>query len=952
LPVSLGFINIRCMLNKFDDVIDLLRTRDVICIAESWHDSDSVVLGRLRSAGYFVADRPRPRMYDDGSINHGGVVVVSRYPLAVTAVEQSPTFELLCVRVVIGSESVVLAVIYRPSSLDVNQRFFDDFGGLLERLATLQARTFVVGDFNVHLEITDDAAAKHFRELIECYGFDSAPFTATHCLGGTIDAVLHRVNSPVSVRVVDVGLSDHYLLDWSIDVARPTVATAVVTSRPWSRLDAGAFRTALSSSAICRPDSWPSHLDSMALMYDDVISGILDDLLPARSFPRIRRPTDPWFDNDCRASKRLTRRLERYYAAVRRRGADGVEAAQARDAWYQQRRVYRSLRHRKSGEFWKSTIDAERGDPSKLWRSIDCILGRSRDSNVCGISADCFADFFRDKVSNIRRATEGAPSPEFRPIDVLGVQFDAFDPVSSGDVITAIGRLPNKFSAADPLPTSLLKQVADLVAPFIVELVNRSFHEGYVPQSFKSAFLTPIVKKAGLDPTDTSSYRPISNLSVLSKLLERLVAQQLWHYLRQFDLLPPLQSGFRPGHSTETAVLRVLSDLLTAVDRGDVGVLVLLDLSAAFDTVDHRILLERLRTSFGVTGQVSNWFRSYLTGRRQHVRCGLERSSEMVLDCGVPQGSVLGPVLFILYTADLCGIIESHGFQPHLYADDTQIYGSCRPSDADSLSSRISTCVDDVFCWLRSNRLQPNPDKTEVLWCSSLRRLYTLPTAALTFGGASIVPVRSVRNLGIFLDAALTMREHVTRTVSRCFGALRQLRSVRRHVSAPVFRSLVTTLVLTRLDYGNATMVGLPAEQLRRLQAVENAAARLIFGLRRTDRVTPALLDLHWLRIPERIEFKVLSLTYRALHGSAPRYLDVFRRVADQPGRRGLRSAATDRLVVPSSRLVSAGDRSFPTAGAVSWNRLPPHVTSSPTYPTFLSRLKTFLFSKSFSGSS
>jgi hypothetical protein len=133
---------------------------------------------------------------------------------------------------------------------------------------------------------------------------------------------------------------------------------------------------------------------------------------------------------------------------------------------------------------------------------------------------------------------------------------------------------------------------------------------------------------------------------------------------------------------------------------------------------------------------------------------------------------------------------------------------------------------------------------------------------------------------------------------------------------------------------------------------VENAAARLIFGLHRTDHVTPDLLGLHWLRIPERIEFKVLSLTYRALHGSAPRYLDVFRRVADQPGRRGLRFAATDRLVVPSSRLVSAGDRSFPTAGAVSWNRLPPHVTSSPTYPTFLSRLETFLFSKSISGSS
>jgi len=161
-----------------------------------------------------------------------------------------------------------------------------------------------------------------------------------------------------------------------------------------------------------------------------------------------------------------------------------------------------------------------------------------------------------------------------------------------------------------------------------------------------------------------------------SKLLERLVVRQLLDYLTSADLLPTLQSGFRSGHSTETAILRVLSDIILAVDHGDVAGLVLLDLSAAFDTVDHDILLQRLRVTFGINDVAHRWIRSYLSGWTQHVRRGHKKSTLTRLVCGVPQGSVLGPILFVLYTVDLISLIESHGLSAHLYADDTQVYGS------------------------------------------------------------------------------------------------------------------------------------------------------------------------------------------------------------------------------------------------------------------------------------
>src|SRR5208282_2011416 len=233
--------------------------------------------------------------------------------------------------------------------------------------------------------------------------------------------------------------------------------------------------------------------------------------------------------------------------------------------------------------------------------------------------------------------------------------------------------------------------------------------------------------------------------------------------LQAGNLLPSSQSAYRPFHSTETAVLRVLSDLLLNVDRGEVGALVLLDLSAAFDTVDHDILLRCMRTTYGFDGPVLKWFRSYLHGRSQYVRRVSSRSTSTKLFCGVPQGSVLGPILFILHTADLMLLIEKHGLHGHLYADDTQIYGSCLPDDVDNFGNRISACIDDVARWMQSNRLQLNIGKTEVLWCATTRRQHQLPTSPLQIGSDLVVPSATVRDLGIYLDADLTMKFRVQR---------------------------------------------------------------------------------------------------------------------------------------------------------------------------------------------
>jgi len=223
----------------------------------------------------------------------------------------------------------------------------------------------------------------------------------------------------------------------------------------------------------------------------------------------------------------------------------------------------------------------------------------------------------------------------------------------------------NKTCQLDPAPTWLVKDMRGLLAPFVALMFNKSLAASCFPNGFKHAVVRPLLKRSGLDASDLKNYRPVSNLSFLSKLLERTVQNRLQEFLDSNDLMPVSQSAYRRDHSTETAVLKVQNDLMLAADDGQLSALCLLDLTAAFDTVDHELLLLRLERQFGLRGAVLQWFRSYLTGRTFQVVYDGCLSAIVHVLCSVPQGSVLGPRLFIAYTADLADKAAEHGVNFH-----------------------------------------------------------------------------------------------------------------------------------------------------------------------------------------------------------------------------------------------------------------------------------------------
>ena len=452
-----------------------------------------------------------------------------------------------------------------------------------------------------------------------------------------------------------------------------------------------------------------------------------------------------------------------------------------------------------------------------------------------------------------------------------------------------------------------------------------------------------------LDPEKLKKCRPVSNLAFISKVIEKIIASRLSEHINKHDLHEEMQSAYKKLHSTETALLRVHNDIMVAVDGGNAVVLVLLDLSAAFDTIDHDILKQRLRERIGVMGTAPKWFSLYLQNRTQQVSFEDVVSSPSCLSFGVPQGSVLGPVLFTLYTLPLGNIARQLEIPRHFYADDTQLYVFFSVKDQHEGAvavTQLENCVNKIQNWMVINKLKLNADKTELLLIASPYWRDRVEWPLFHVRTTHIVASPSARNMGAKFDGYMSMHDQVNSLCSSAFFHLRNISAIRKCLDRESTVILVHALVTSRLDMCNSLLYGIPAFMVKKLQRIQNFAARIICRIRKFEHITQSLKSLHWLPVEKRIQFKILLIVFKCLNGQSPDYLTKL--LLPYAPKRELRSTGRNLLTMQRTHLKSYGDRAFSRAGPKLWNALSDCIRSSQSVEYFKSKLKQHLFTTTY----
>lgn len=944
---SLSLLNARSVCNKEAVIRDCIvqGNLDMLALTETWLTSvteDRTTAGLLPE-GYAIitANRKHGR--------GGGIALVHRTTLKCTLCKPQPrpkSFECLEVAVTSATTCVKLSIVYRPPPSTRNGLTPADFRSeFADYMATIQcssSKVLVVGDFNVHIDNISKPDSAAFSELIESTSCRQHVNSATHTDGHILDLVISRPSDNI-VHSVEVGplISDHAIIHCSLDLGKPPLPKKCLTLRKLRAIDQVAVEDDLKQSPLlATSDTPPEHLHNL---YNTTLRNILDQHAPEKSVTITFRPNTPWMNEDIVHHKRLRRRFESMWRRT------GLQVH--REMYVHQKDTVNSMIQKAKVCYYQDKIAQCDQDQKALFKIIQGLTKRSADQNSSSSSSHSpteFNEFFLNKVTKIHNILdERTIPPPHRPYTEpkCRVIFDSFTPVSSKDIETVVRKSPSKSSPLDPWPTWMLKHQLTTLTPVIMDIINHSLSTGVFPSEWKHALVTPLLKKTTLDPTSLSNYRPVSNLPFLSKVTERVVAKQLTSYLQDNTLYPKFQSAYRAHHSVETALLRVHNDILGAIDNQQGVILVLLDLSAAFDSICHDVLLSRLQHRFGISGTVLKWLGSYLAGRTQSVVANGEVSSPIAVPHGVPQGSVLGPVLFSMYTAPLCDIVSLHGLKVHLYADDTQVYifFSFRntPSINDAMSS-AQLCIADVDAWMVTNKLKLNGDKTElmVLTAPTLRAKVTIPP--LTIGEASISASPSIRNLGSMWDQAATMEEHIRFVCKSCYYHLHNIAGIRHMLTRDATEKLMHAFVSSRLDSCNSLLLNVPAAQISKLQRVQNCAARIVLRRKKCDSISDILKELHWLPVKQRILFKVNCISYQCVSGTAPVYLSEL--VSPYVPQRSLRSTNQLLLQQPSSRTKSYGDRAFSVAAPKLWNQLPTDIRSCDSYTVFKKLLKTHLF--------
>ena len=952
-PLKFVLLNVRSIRKKTLLLRDYIVEHDIdlLAITETWltdDSSDEFYCRDICPDGYKIEQLPRN--YADG----GGVALVYRRCFKVKKDVQTihRSFELINMHIASAyNHNLRLVVIYRAPPSPENgftvRMFLDEFSSFLEGLVLTTSALLVAGDFNFHIDEPNDCDARRFLQVLNSFDLIQHVSEATHKKGHILDLIITRTHERLVGRctVDNPFVSDHLAVHSLLDLAKIPLERKRISYRKIRDIDFSEFCGQLEDTRLVR-DAASFTLGELVFEYNTTLKSLLDRHAPLKTKTITLRPTALWYTEELRSEKKKRRALERRWRSSK------LESDYSR--FKEQCLRVKALIKKTKVDYYSGIILGSSSNPRTLFNTVNKLLYKGVPAEYPsgfasdGDLADRFIDFFGEKITVLRNSLDSTSIAAESDSSVQQCALSCFKSVTLSDVSKLLSRMTIKSCPLDPVPASVLKQCTSVLLPVMTRIVNQSLSLAAFPDCFKLALLNPLLKKPTLDVEVLSNFRPISNLMFMSKLTEKVVASQLINHISSNGLDEKLQSAYKQFHSTETALVKVFNDIVLDVDRKRTVILLLLDLSAAFDTVDHTILIERLENRFGLRDLALAWFKSYLSDRTHFVSIRGAQSVTRSLSCGVPQGSVLGPILYLLYTSPLGDIVRQYDMGYHFYADDTQLYLSFSSLSGDDQAysvAQVESCVRDIDRWMSCNKLKLNRDKTELLVISSKYR----PRPSLDnilVCDHRVKRSDKARNIGVVFDETLSLDKHVSSVCKSALFHLWNIAKIRMYLTSESTRTLVHAYVTCQLDNCNSLILGSPKYMIQKLQRVQNCAARLVAGQPRAAHIRPVLKELHWLPVEQRITFKVLLLTFKALNNLAPPYLSQL--IVPYNPTKNLRSAGKHLLEVPNVRLKSYGDRAFSVAAPKLWNEIPSFIKFSPSVDVFKSRLKTYLFRLAF----
>ena len=839
-----------------------------------------------------------------------------------------------------SSRQVNFIVVYRYCEISPTL-FFTEFYNLIENLSLTLKNLVVIGDFNIHVNETFNPVIAKFNDILASFNFDQLVEGPTHKLGNTLDLVITNA-CDTEIRDLHIDFtskSDHAYVFFKVGQLLEASVRKTITRSNFKNVNLESFKADIAVHV----ENYVSHVsnsDSTDFCqsvnnFNEFCNTCVSDHVTTKQVKVDATSKPKWIDHEFVTTRANRRKLYKRWKRTRNE-EDRINFEIAR-------RNTQKMSVEKRSSFYATAIENCSNSHKELFRLCKNLQDKSNNSKLPSFTspeqmANKFNNYFIGKIENIRSNFSVKSKPDIgNGMDNCAQRLmSEFRPVTCEEVKKIILSKPIKTAPQDPLPAILLKNCIDEVLPALTHIVNASLSTGSM-DGLKDAVIIPLLKKPGLDPEVLKNYRPVSNILYLSKLIEREVLLQSNGHMDMILGHIANQSGYKPKHSCETLLLRVTNDIFVNFDDSKCTIILLLDLSAAFDTVDHYVLLDILWYELGFRGVVFQWFVEFLKNRRQAVSIDGQKSGFQEVKYGVPQGSVIGPFLFNIYVRNLIKVMEQKGFVVHGYADDHQmLYKFQIDFQTAAIRRAIPFALDFITNWMNKHFLKLNPSKSQVIVFSPAAVSNQIVFEQLLLSDGSVIELSDeVMNLGVTLDSQLTFSSHITSSISHGYQLIRNIVGIRKFLSVDNLKTLVNSIIVAKVDNCNSLLYGISSYDSNRLQKFQNSCARLIYGKRKYDHVSGILQELHWLPSESRTYFKILCYVFKCIHGLAPTYLSDL-----------IVISRDSNLYLKVPRCQSKiGDRAFSVAGPRLWNALPVDLRLVDTVERFKSKLKHLFFS-------